>query len=97
MDCPPAAGQITGFIPRPHYSIRNTFFVPSAILVRISGGSFKLILNLKRSLLLRIRMAEHSDHEHPAPPTDEWKHTGVRVIPSDSLDSNTAQTPGMHP
>jgi uncharacterized RmlC-like cupin family protein len=24
-----------------------------------------------------------------------WKHDGVRVIPSDSLDTNTAQTPGM--
>lgn len=27
--------------------------------------------------------------------TDGWKHTGVRVVPSDQLDSNTAQTPGM--
>ena len=24
-----------------------------------------------------------------------WKHDGVRVIPAGSLDSNTAQTPGM--
>lgn len=24
-----------------------------------------------------------------------WKHNGVRVIPGDSLDPNTAQTPGM--
>jgi uncharacterized RmlC-like cupin family protein len=24
-----------------------------------------------------------------------WKHDGVRVIPSGSLDTNTAQTPGM--
>jgi uncharacterized RmlC-like cupin family protein len=30
------------------------------------------------------------------PPTDGWKHSGVRVIPSDSLDANTAQTPGMN-
>ncbi len=29
-------------------------------------------------------------------PADGWKHTGVQVIPGDSLDSNTAQTPGMH-
>lgn len=29
-----------------------------------------------------------------SPPTD-WKHDGVRVIPADSLDHNTAQTPGM--
>src|SRR5258708_6239359 len=27
-------------------------------------------------------------------PTD-WKHDGVRVIPADSLDTNTPQTPGM--
>jgi uncharacterized RmlC-like cupin family protein len=29
-------------------------------------------------------------------PADGWKHTGVRVIPGDRLDDNTAQTPGMH-
>jgi uncharacterized RmlC-like cupin family protein len=28
-------------------------------------------------------------------PDDKWKHGGVRVIPGDSLDPNTAQTPGM--
>src|SRR5881227_757352 len=27
--------------------------------------------------------------------TAKWKHDGVRVIPGHSLDSNTAQTPGM--
>ena len=26
----------------------------------------------------------------------DWKHDGVRVIPGDSLDTNTAQTPGMN-
>ena len=25
-----------------------------------------------------------------------WKHNGIRVIPADSLDPNTAQTPGMN-
>src|ERR1043165_3251177 len=30
-----------------------------------------------------------ADHDH------KWKHDGVRVIPGTSLDSNTAQTPGM--
>src|ERR1041384_4210767 len=25
-----------------------------------------------------------------------WKHDGVRVIPAGSLDTNTAQTPGMN-
>ena len=24
-----------------------------------------------------------------------WRHQGVRVVKSDQLDSNTAQTPGM--
>lgn len=28
------------------------------------------------------------------PPEDAWKHSGVQVIGSDQLDSNTAQTPG---
>lgn len=32
------------------------------------------------------------DHDHE----DPWKHGGVRVIPGDSLDANTPQTPGMH-
>ncbi len=26
----------------------------------------------------------------------DWKHDGVRVVPADSLDVNTAQTPGMN-
>ncbi len=26
----------------------------------------------------------------------DWKHDGVRVIKADSLDANTAQTPGMN-
>ena len=30
-----------------------------------------------------------ADHHH------KWKHDGVRVIPGNSLDGNTAQTPGM--
>jgi uncharacterized RmlC-like cupin family protein len=34
--------------------------------------------------------AEGHTHEDP------WKHGGVRVIPADSLDVNTAQTPGMN-
>jgi uncharacterized RmlC-like cupin family protein len=38
----------------------------------------------------------HDGHEHPTVPPDGWKHTGVRVIPGDSLDTNTAQTPGMN-
>ena len=32
-----------------------------------------------------------SDHHH-----DDWRETGVRVIPGDQLDTNTAQTPGMN-
>ena len=28
-------------------------------------------------------------------PATDWKHDGVRVIPGDKLDPNTAQTPGM--
>ena len=31
-------------------------------------------------------------HDHGDP---KWKHDGVRVIPGNALDSNTAQTPGM--
>jgi uncharacterized RmlC-like cupin family protein len=38
------------------------------------------------------------DHEHAdasAKDTDPWRTGGVCVIPSDTLDSNTPQTPGM--
>jgi len=42
-----------------------------------------------------------SDHHHPyhSPPpagTVDWKVHGVKVIPADQLDVNTAQTPGMN-
>ncbi|KAK7888535.1 hypothetical protein LTR67_008881 [Exophiala xenobiotica] len=51
---------------------------------------------------------DHHGHTHPvvpahlfhatsssdAPP-DSWRSSGVRVIPADNLDTNTAQTPGM--
>lgn len=50
-------------------------------------------------------MAEQQHHHHhhhhheeqasSATSPSSWKETGVRVIPSDSLDHNTAQTPGM--
>jgi uncharacterized RmlC-like cupin family protein len=35
-----------------------------------------------------------SDHERD-PGHGKWKHDGVRVIPGNALDPNTAQTPGM--
>ena len=31
----------------------------------------------------------------PDQPSSQWKHGGVRVIPANTLDPNTAQTPGM--
>jgi uncharacterized RmlC-like cupin family protein len=37
-----------------------------------------------------------ADQDLGAAPADAWKHSGVRVIPADSLDANTAQTPGMN-
>ncbi|WP_376095296.1 cupin domain-containing protein [Roseomonas sp. CCTCC AB2023176] len=37
----------------------------------------------------------HDKHELHAP-DDGWKNTGVRVILAGSLDTNTAQTPGMN-
>jgi len=45
-------------------------------------------------------MADHAEHrdEQPASdqPADGWRETGVKVVPGDSLDTNTAQTPGMN-
>ena len=34
-----------------------------------------------------------SDHDHSHP---DWRTAGVRVIPGDQLDPNTASTPGMN-
>ncbi len=39
-------------------------------------------------------MADPTHHHAETAP--RWKHDGVRVIKSDTLDPNTAQTPGMH-
>jgi uncharacterized RmlC-like cupin family protein len=36
---------------------------------------------------------DHHGHSHPE--SVDWKTNGVRVIPGDKLDPNTAQTPGM--
>ncbi|KIW84927.1 hypothetical protein Z517_00315 [Fonsecaea pedrosoi CBS 271.37] len=36
----------------------------------------------------------HANSASDLPP-DGWKESGVRVIPGDHLDANTAQTPGM--
>ena len=40
-----------------------------------------------------------SAHDNIAPssaPADGWRNSGVRVIPADQLDVNTAQSPGMN-
>ena len=40
--------------------------------------------------------AHGHDHDHAAGEgAPRWKHDGVRVIPGNQLDGNTAQTPGM--
>lgn len=36
-----------------------------------------------------------ASEQPPQAPDDAWKSSGVQVVPSDSLDANTAQTPGM--
>jgi uncharacterized RmlC-like cupin family protein len=45
-------------------------------------------------------MSHTHDHDHPHHhPHDgpiDWKEHGVKVIPGDQLDANTAQTPGMN-
>ncbi|MCC6717286.1 MAG: cupin domain-containing protein [Acetobacteraceae bacterium] len=35
-------------------------------------------------------------HDTPAPGDTDWREHGVKVIPAASLDTNTAQTPGMN-
>jgi uncharacterized RmlC-like cupin family protein len=44
---------------------------------------------------LRRMSAMAHDHAHTAPEAIDWKAHGVKVIPGNSLDPNTAQTPGM--
>lgn len=41
-------------------------------------------------------MTAQDDPALPTPPSDGWRETGVRVIPADQLDVNTAQSPGMN-
>jgi uncharacterized RmlC-like cupin family protein len=41
-------------------------------------------------------MTAHDDTAPPAAPADGWRDSGVRVIPADQLDVNTAQSPGMN-
>ena len=38
----------------------------------------------------------HHDDDHHHHPADHWRDNGVKVIPGNSLDPNTAQTPGMN-
>lgn len=43
-------------------------------------------------------MQDHDQDHDASPPGDaapRWKHDGIRVIPGDRLDPNTAQTPVM--
>lgn len=40
-------------------------------------------------------MGQMSGNDHSADFEGRWKHSGVRVIKGDRLDSNTPQTPGM--
>ncbi|HTN09612.1 MAG TPA: cupin domain-containing protein [Acetobacteraceae bacterium] len=35
-------------------------------------------------------------HSHDLPPDIDWREHGIKVIPADQLDVNTAQTPGMN-
>ena len=58
------------------------------------------MLGSQRPQRLTSHLPRRSDHDHAhdheaAPAAERWKHDGVRVIPGDKLDSNTAQTPGM--
>ena len=41
-------------------------------------------------------MTVQEDAAPPAAPPDGWRNSGVRVIPADQLDVNTAQSPGMN-
>ncbi len=40
-------------------------------------------------------MSDPQTRSHAAAGDPPWKHDGVRVVPADRLDPNTAQTPGM--
>jgi uncharacterized RmlC-like cupin family protein len=49
---------------------------------------------------MQQRETPMADHDHPSDASDKaadpWRTGGVCVIPADSLDANTAQTPGMN-
>jgi uncharacterized RmlC-like cupin family protein len=59
---------------------------------RVAAGSMSDYVAADEIEGLSMEDRSHSDSHQAAP---AWKHDGVRVIPGDKLDPNTAQTPGM--
>jgi len=56
------------------------------------GGMVRGVAESARINLLRDL---HGNFRIAAVGPERWKHDGVRVVPGDQLDANTAQTPGM--
>ena len=58
------------------------------------GNEANSVAELARVHLSSTAMARSEPQANPNDPA-RWKHDGVRVVPGDRLDPNTAQTPGM--
>ena len=86
--------QLLASTSRPCRPRKELLLAVSTLIVKRPIEAF--LENLKSSGPEKLaKMAEHSHPPIPPAPQDGWKNEGVRVIPADSLDSNTAQTPGM--
>lgn len=59
----------------------------------LCGGSGLTFPEIERE---EAAMSHDPSHQSAAPGADHWRDHGVKVIPGDSLDPNTAQTPGMN-
>jgi uncharacterized RmlC-like cupin family protein len=58
---------------------------------RDCGEGYELLASRPNRNFEEHVMSHDHDHDH----TERWKHDGVRVVPGNSLDPNTAQTAGM--
>lgn len=56
--------------------------------VETSGTTHRVTIHARCPLDAETAMSPHTP--------ERWKHDGVRVVPADQLDPNTAQTPGMN-
>src|SRR5262249_58201075 len=87
----PPSSAITGSLPRREIK-RTQARTP---LGSCGGEKTAVDSSAKQTVAVERTRAVLADARPRSKAMSKWKHDGVRVIPGNSLDSNTAQTPGM--